>query len=320
MGSVVQSAWSIVLSRLSGCQDVIFGTAFSGRPTDLVGAESMVGPFVNNLPVRVTVTRDETLGDLLTASHNRLLRLQPYQYVPATHIQSWSEFPWQHRLFDSLVVVQNYVVDESARRCGPDLVIEDFDGPIHTNFPLLILVEPEAAWRLSLIFDRRVLAPTAIDRWIGDLMQVLRYFASDLPSSVGDVMATLSPPVQAEPVHRHWFVPSQNYVPPRTDMQRAIASVWRDVIQVEQISMETNLFDLGVHSLLVVQLHQKLQDDLGQQIGLVTLFRYPTIVALAQHLESGDQATDRLAQSRDRGQRQRQMMASMKDRRTRIAR
>lgn len=81
----------------------------------------MVGPFVNNLPVRATLAGDQMLGDLLAGTHDRLLQLNSYQFVRLSQIQSWSDFPWQHRLFDSPVVVQNYVVDESARRLSPDV-------------------------------------------------------------------------------------------------------------------------------------------------------------------------------------------------------
>jgi len=69
-----------------------------------------------------------------------------------------------------------------------------------------------------------------------------------------------------------------------------------------------------------VQLHKRLQEDLGKQIGLVTLFRYPSIAALAQHLEAGDQGSDRLAKSHDRGQRQRERLAAIKHARSRVKR
>ena len=53
--TLVQAAWALQFSRQAGIADVVFGAAFSGRPADLHGVESIVGPFVNNLPVRVLV-------------------------------------------------------------------------------------------------------------------------------------------------------------------------------------------------------------------------------------------------------------------------
>lgn len=57
LASVVEAAWSIVLSRYAGTDDVTFGITLSSRPADLPGAERMVGLFVNSLPLRVGSTR-----------------------------------------------------------------------------------------------------------------------------------------------------------------------------------------------------------------------------------------------------------------------
>ena len=57
------------------------------------------------------------------------------------------------------------------------------------------------------------------------------------------------------------------------------------MLQLEKISAEENVFDLGVHSLLAVQLHRRLCEALGQDFPLISMFQYPTIQTLAQHLE-----------------------------------
>ncbi len=315
LGGLMQSAWALVLSRLSCQQDVVFGAAFSGRPTDLPGSETIVGPFVNNLPVRLQCDPTKDLRTWLLAVRDQLLELNRFQYVPLSQIQAWSDVPWHLRLFNSLVVVQNYVVEDAARQLGTDVSIERFSGPIHTNFPLLLLVEPVDQWQLSMIYDRRQLSRSAIERWLSDLVIVLEFVAREDHISLDRVLQSLSTPVAAESTstQRRLFVASLNYVAPNTPTQKAVAQVWQEVIQLERISIEDNLFDLGVHSLLVVQLHKKLHERLKQPIGLLTLFRYPSIFALAQFLDSSHQVTDRLSQSQDRGERQRQKLASLKN-------
>jgi len=123
----------------SGRTDVVFGAAFAGRPTDLRGVESIVGPFVNNLPVRVGVTV-RFPWRLSPASHARLLAVKS---IPVHAANGSPALPakclWRHRLFDSLLVFQNYLVDESARRLGGRIEIADFVGPIHTNYPVTLL-------------------------------------------------------------------------------------------------------------------------------------------------------------------------------------
>ncbi|MBV9791548.1 MAG: amino acid adenylation domain-containing protein, partial [Chloroflexi bacterium] len=74
------------------------------------------------------------------------------------------------------------------------------------------------------------------------------------------------------------------YIEPRTEIERAVAAVWADVLQVERVGMDDNFFDLGGHSLLLVQLHSKLVQALGREISVIDLFKYPTISALAEYL------------------------------------
>ena len=165
LNTLVQGAWSLLLSRQSGDTDVIFGAAFTGRPTDLPDVESIVGPFTNNLPVRVAVDAEETAGEFFRKVHERLLQLSAYQFTPLMEIQRGSEVPWRYRLFDSLVVFQNYLVDDSARRLGGAVEIADFAGPVHSNYPVLLLAEPGAGLRLSLVYDRKTVARSTMKRW-----------------------------------------------------------------------------------------------------------------------------------------------------------
>ena len=174
---------------------MVFGAAFSGRPTDLHGAEGIVGPFVNSLPIRVNVDAALSVRKYLQKLHADLLLLNPHQFAPLAKIQSWTDVPWKHRLFDSIVVVQNYVVDDAARRLGSDVAISDFVGPIHTNFPLLVLVEPETAWRITLVYDQRELPAAAVQRWGQDMVRTL----TDLPASASVQLDSLLEKLSAPP-------------------------------------------------------------------------------------------------------------------------
>ncbi|MEM7530553.1 MAG: amino acid adenylation domain-containing protein [Chloroflexota bacterium] len=84
------------------------------------------------------------------------------------------------------------------------------------------------------------------------------------------------------------------YVMPQTEAERQIASVWQDVLKVERVGVHHNFFDLGGHSLLLVQVHSRLCDLFGQKIAITALFRYPTVQALAKHL-AGDPRTTGVA-------------------------
>ena len=76
------------------------------------------------------------------------------------------------------------------------------------------------------------------------------------------------------------------YTPPRNAMEQTIAEVWRDFLHLERMSIHDNFFDLGGHSLVLLQIRSKLGEVLQREISIVTLFEHPTISSLAEHLSS----------------------------------
>ena len=72
-------------------------------------------------------------------------------------------------------------------------------------------------------------------------------------------------------------------IAPRTDAERTVAAVWREVLGVDGIGIHDNFFDRGGHSLLVPQVHRRLH-ALDATLSIVDLFRYPTVQTLAERL------------------------------------
>ncbi|MDT5270153.1 MAG: hypothetical protein QOH49_2339, partial [Acidobacteriota bacterium] len=73
------------------------------------------------------------------------------------------------------------------------------------------------------------------------------------------------------------------YVMPRNEIERQIADVWCDLLQLDKVGMEDNFFDLGGHSLLIVTMQSRLREMFGE-VQLVNLFKYPTVSALAGYV------------------------------------
>ncbi len=83
LNTVVQGAWAILLSRYAGRDDVVFGVTVSGRPADLPGVETMVGLFINTLPLRVAVPEDAPLLPWLADLQGTAGRAAPARGEPA---------------------------------------------------------------------------------------------------------------------------------------------------------------------------------------------------------------------------------------------
>ncbi len=74
------------------------------------------------------------------------------------------------------------------------------------------------------------------------------------------------------------------YRAPETDAEKQIAGILREVLQIEHVGVDDNFFELGGNSLLLVQVHARLQETFATEIPAVDIFNHPTVAALARYL------------------------------------
>ncbi|HZR97743.1 MAG TPA: amino acid adenylation domain-containing protein [Chloroflexota bacterium] len=93
------------------------------------------------------------------------------------------------------------------------------------------------------------------------------------------------------------------FVAPRGEVERQIAAIWQAVLQIEAVGVEDNFFDLGGHSLLILQVHGKLCRAFNTDLTIAQMFQYPTVRALAEYVQRPRQQAAALGQAQDRGKR-----------------
>lgn len=183
LNTLFQGAWALVQSRYLGQRDVIHGSTTSGRPPDLDGAETMLGPFINTLPVRVEVETEQPLRDWLTKLQKNLVESQEHQFVPLSEIQAAAGRPGQP-LFESLVVFENYPTAQTG-----ELPFEVGVGSFfeQSNYPLALLVVPGAKIKLQLVYDSGRFRRPWIQRTLEHLQQALSSFLEQMTSRLGEI-------------------------------------------------------------------------------------------------------------------------------------
>ena len=112
------------------------------------------------------------------------------------------------------------------------------------------------------------------------------------------------------------------YVPPQTEVERIIAEIWQEVLNVEKVGLNDNFFDLGGHSLLMFKAHTRLQEAFSRTFSMVELFRYPTVSTLSEYLGKNSQAQQEaqsLQKSQERAEQQKDALKRQVDRMRELA-
>ena len=187
LSTVIQGAWALLLSRYSGRSDVLFGVTVSGRPPELPGVESIVGLFINSLPLRVEVTEAAFLIPWLSKIQATMAELRRFEAVPLSRIQTWSALPAGVPLFESIVIVQNLPfvasLQETRNRAGDrvsSLRGED-SFPAHCHGPTGHRAGDQDRFR------QREFEGCAIERMLGHLRTVLEAMALEPDRRVADL-------------------------------------------------------------------------------------------------------------------------------------
>jgi amino acid adenylation domain-containing protein len=153
LNTVVQGAWALLLGRYCGQREVLFGTAVAGRPPELAGIETMVGLFINTLPVRVRIDPTTTLPAWLQALQQIQVEVRRHEHTPLADIQGWSCVPHGRPLFESLLVVEDFS-SHRLRLSGGGLTLGDIDFVERAHFPLTVLMAVRDRSVLGVGFDR----------------------------------------------------------------------------------------------------------------------------------------------------------------------
>jgi natural product biosynthesis luciferase-like monooxygenase protein len=108
--------------------------------------------------------------------------------------------------------------------------------------------------------------------------------------------------------HAETRTSSVEYVPPASEIERAIAGVWEELLALPRVGLKDNIFDLGANSLLTVQANNKLSQVLGRRLSLVSMFQFPTVESLAAHLGQKEAGPEAGAAGRERADRRKEAM------------
>ena len=187
LSTFVQAAWALLLSRYTDESEVLFGATVSGRPPTLSGVESMVGLFINTLPVRVKIPTAKPLWQWLRQLQTQQVERSQYSWCPLVEIQAISEIPQELPLFESIVVFENYPHDTSLSNPGGSIQITKRRVIEQTNYPLTVIAVPGQELSLRILYDGSRFDGETIKRMMGHLVTLLEGMAANIEQTVAEI-------------------------------------------------------------------------------------------------------------------------------------
>ena len=150
--TLVQAAWVLLLQRYTGQPTVCFGATVSGRPASLAGADSLLGLFINTLPIIQAPHPAQPVQAWLQHLQTCNLEVRDHEHTPLVDIQRWAESNGQ-ALFDSIIVFENYPIDERLQSAGSaGLQFGEAQLRDVTNYPMDLAVHLNTRLRIEFLY------------------------------------------------------------------------------------------------------------------------------------------------------------------------
>ncbi len=179
LNTLIQGAWGLLLSQHTGSPDVVFGAARACRHATIDGAETMVGLFINTLPVRLQVNAALSLADWLRELRRKNIEVRNYEHTPLRKVTGWSELPKGVPLFDSIVVFESYSLTESLQSLGPNWKDREFELHEKSNYPLAVSAYEGKELLLKIQYDRRYFDDAKIESLLRRLQLLVESFPDE---------------------------------------------------------------------------------------------------------------------------------------------
>ncbi|AOK18296.1 non-ribosomal peptide synthetase [Burkholderia cepacia] len=165
VNTLVQGAWALALQRMTHQPAVAFGATVAGRPDALADVDSVLGLFINTVPVITAPAPQQRAADWLRALQRDNAAAAEHAHTPLADIQRWARGAGG-ALFDTLVVFENYPVDDTARDADPRaLALSGVRSIEATDFALTLVIESGAELTIDYGYDTARVDAEQVETW-----------------------------------------------------------------------------------------------------------------------------------------------------------
>ncbi|WP_296232327.1 amino acid adenylation domain-containing protein, partial [Pseudomonas sp. UBA4617] len=185
--TLIQAAWLLVLQRYTGQSTVCFGATVAGRPPSLAGADEMLGLFINTLPVVQRPEPWQRVETWLQQLQAYNVEMRDHEHAALANVQRWAGRPGQ-ALFDSIVVFENFPVDERlAENSSDSLQFGDVSARGVTNYAMDLCVELGNTLVVEFMYLRSCFSEAATEALRGSFERLLNALLDDPQATLGSL-------------------------------------------------------------------------------------------------------------------------------------
>ncbi len=312
------AAFQALLGRYTGWPDLLIGTLMANRPRPETA--SLIGLFTNLVVVRANLAGNPSFRELMLRARTAALDSHAHQGLPFEKLVEEIQpprSPSRHPLVEVVFALQR---STTCTLEGLEVEVETLANGA-SKFDLTMTAVLGSASLTAILTYNPALFDAATAARIGrDYQHLLEHVVSDpgrrlreLHGGIDQRSCPVAPaPGLSGPVDLEVPV---DFVAPQTPLERAVADVWRSVLQADEIGVHDNFFDLGGHSLLMIEVQRRLVELVQREVPVVELFKYPTVAMLVRYLSEGDDGTPSIEHHRNRARLRGDRLAHQYDRR-----
>lgn len=187
MATLIRGAWALVASQYSGSDDVLFGETLTGRDIDLPSVESIIGPLIATVPIRIRINRNTSIEAFLQSVQQSILARTPYQHMGWQNIRKVSSDAQHASETSTGLVIQpepDYVGNDLGFQVG-DVVKE----ALHFNpYPLMVGCGiRKGGFRVCANFDSSLIEVQQMERILAQLEVACQQLTKGLERSVKEI-------------------------------------------------------------------------------------------------------------------------------------
>ncbi|NTS40747.1 hypothetical protein HRG84_07490 [Flavisolibacter sp. BT320] len=283
LNTLIQGIWAILLSRYVEQDDIVFGTVVSGRSTDLPNAELMAGMFMNVLPLRIRVDKNETFSPWLKSLQLQQAKTRDFEYFNLDDIlYSSSSSAKASLMFDTLVVFENIPLENMS---GGGISFESFESGLTTTYTLTLAVIPNKEIEANLKYHASMVSEQQIGWLLENLKNLIENIIESGSKSLGELINSVTP-LEIKDISNRVKDLDQNdpddYQAPKDDVELKLLSIWEGLLNLQPISVTDDFFDIGGTSIIAIRLFAKIENQFNRRLQPIILLKNRTIRALAE--------------------------------------